>query len=287
MKQRAFLLLGNGSWAQVYHDTIERNKGVCERISAVNNDTNCIYQEILEKSSKYENATLIIATNPILQSKLLQHLHDCDIPTILEKPLAYDYKSYNIISKRCLSQKGKTLAGFYNLLKPGFSTFRKFVLENHDQIQSITILEGSTGPNRRTLSNFYDWFPHIAASLQSVGLDNFSAHHIRDIQNDKKGFELTGSHKNIFINARFGINFSRKKREIMIKDNYGRTKVFDFTEISKRKRREVDKLLNISWRYFCDMRPIKIYSASQTNDEFMIENAKITYEIGKLLASYE
>ena len=286
MKQQAFLLLGNGSWAQVYHDTIERNKGVCERISPLGNDTKLIFREILEKSSKYENATLIIATNPILQSNLLKYLQDYKFPVILEKPLAYDYESYKIISKRCLSQKGKTLAGFYNLLKPGYGKFRKFASENQHQIQSITILEGSNGPNRRTLSNFFDWFPHVAAIIQSFGLNNFYTHHIRDIQNNK-GFEFMGSHKNIFINARFGINFSQKKRMIIIKDNYGRSKIFDFTEINNRKRREVDKLLNTSSRYFFDMSPIKYYSENDTNDEFMIENAKLTYEIGKLLEGSE
>lgn len=281
---RSYLILGNGRWSNVYRSTINKlNKHSIDITST--DDLNTIIDQIRFYKELEKPVTLIMATSPIMQSNMLEKLLDTSIPMILEKPLAYSEQSNIILKKYLKVNKAKTLAGFYNILKPDYQLFRDKILKKIDAIREINIIDGSNGPNRRLLSNFYDWFPHVAAILQTLGMHTLKVDHLRVVKDPLQGFSLTGFYENIKITAHFGTQFKAKTRSISCITKNNEKLTFDFTKITNQQKQEIDKLIGLSEKYFDNHYLNNIYAKNYDSDKFLIDNADLTCSISGFITT--
>jgi hypothetical protein len=169
------------------------------------------------------------------------------------------------------------------LIKNDYSNFKRYINSRKSEIKNIDIFDGSSGPLRSQLSSYFDWGPHVYATLQSLGFNQFNATLKVYKINAYEGFVLTGCFENIIIKAKFGNNFTEKTRKIIIRFKNNENIIFDFNEVKLNKKREMDRLINFSKYYFFNSKinKQKVYSCFRDNDHFLLDNAKLTMKFAR------
>lgn len=273
-----FLVIGDGKWSHNYRRAISKLKNTCVLECEYSPNNEDFLESLNEQLKKVKHCIIVIVTNPILQFEVLKLLESFAHPIILEKPLCFDEATLSILRKRLILNPGMTLCGLFNLLNPQMIEFQKIYNNYKFKLKKVAIYDGSFGPHRRYLNSYFDWSPHTFATLQSVNihLENFSIIHHCYPNGDI--YEANFDIENFTIMAKFGNGFPEKKREIHIELNDGKNYEINLEKKSFKPRREMDRLVSFSTKYFFQKRfkNCKLYSRYETNDNFILRNAELT-----------
>ena len=127
--------MGNGAWSEVYRSTIRKQNGHIVNIGNHDANLDIIKDEVIYEAQKSKEATLVIATHPIIQSRFIKLLENIHISLILEKPLAFDDKSYKTFKNHILNKPSKTLIDYkgYEINKDEVPTWIVFPWEEWEK----------------------------------------------------------------------------------------------------------------------------------------------------------
>lgn len=274
-----YTVVGSGRWANNYRNTLLNFDDILGHDLTEYGSPRRLLSEIYALAKTRPNCVFVIATHPKFQTLILETLTGSECSVIIEKPLAYNSRSYKILSQFLENNPNNALCGFYNLLNQNHIKFRKYISENLPNISEIRIFDGGKGPFRKQLGAFFDWSPHTFASLQAIGADRENLKISRVKSTFGENFEIYTNLNNVKITAFLGNGFEKKERYSAITLKDGSEIKFDFTDRNKKRFREMDRLINFSKFYFYDNRfhICRLYDKLFSNDTFILENAHLVY----------
>ncbi|MDA8905244.1 Gfo/Idh/MocA family oxidoreductase [Candidatus Thioglobus sp.] len=166
-KKLNIAIIGYGSWAKNYLSTIYNNPSAqIKWIVAHNTNVDTIHSINCKVLTKWQDLFeergidgIIVAVPPKLQLDIALRCIDKNIPLLLEKPLALDLGTVELLLSSCKKNKSKVMVDYtylYNL------AFRKALDSLHliGPIKKIVSIGGNYGPFRDTCPVLWDWAPH-------------------------------------------------------------------------------------------------------------------------------
>ena len=142
------LLIGNGSWGKIYAQNLS-NLNISFQIANRDN-----WQELVNQ----QPAGVIIATPPQSHIEIASFALDRNIPVLIEKPLAMNYKE----AKELQKYTAPILVNHIHLFSDNYQQLKKEVINK--KINSIHTLGYNKSPNQ-TYSSLLDYGAHDIAMI--------------------------------------------------------------------------------------------------------------------------
>ncbi len=275
-----FGLIGNGKWGNNYKKTSENLK-FC-KIFDITQDVKSKYKiNKLDEIIYYFNNKFdgfIIATPPMIQSKILIEVLKVRSPVIVEKPISLNIKDFEQILK-FKSKNQIIFVNHYHLFCNRFKTFHE-KFENNS-IKILKIYDGNWGPFRPDVSPIYDWAPHslgimfklINSKIENVyfSKDNITKNKNIEISNLKLYVKFSSGQR-VFIKT--GNGFKKRKSQISVHLNDKKRYYFVNEKQSFDEMTPLEKLLN---EFAISIRKNKItcntsFNIAKLSNEFLLKN---------------
>lgn len=217
-------LIGNGSWGRNYLDSAKNILGM-EIIDITNEIKKSFNKGNIYRTLKdfYHNKNIsgfILATLPVVQTKILYEILSIKAPVICEKPLCLYYEDLMYLKEKVQPNHIIFLNHFHLFLE----TF-SFVEKNiHDEeISKICVQDGNCGPFRKDTPSFLDWGVHAVG----IVLRLINKAPIKIKYNEVEQSKIVGSKAYVYslkfrfgdgrnCTVIFGNGFSNKKRTIKV-----------------------------------------------------------------------
>ena len=119
-----------------------------------------VFNDVSEMFKKKRIDCLYVAVNPKVNFDIYNLINKKQIPVIFEKPMVNHYEQAKIIEKSCSKMIYPVLINLPILYDKNFDHIQNFINENYEKIKKIIILEGGSGPFRKTINPIWDWGTH-------------------------------------------------------------------------------------------------------------------------------
>jgi len=166
-KKLNIAIIGYGKWAinyisTIYNSPIATIKWIVSRNKIVKDNHSLNSKVIKDWRDLFTEEGIdgiIVAVPPEFQCDIALRCMDENIPLLLEKPLALDTDTVDLLLTKCENNNSKVMVGYTYLYH---QAYRKILELVHliGPIKEIVSTGGNYGPFRDTCSVLWDWAPH-------------------------------------------------------------------------------------------------------------------------------
>ncbi len=215
-------IIGCGKWSNTIineiqnHDKFDLRAIVCK--SKLNNLSNIkTYTKLDDLFRQEDNTCIFVAAIPHINLEVVKLAETKKIPLILEKPISNSYADSLKIRDITMKNKIIVIPNISNYFSETFIILKEFILNNINEIKSISVIEGSDGPIREKIHPIWDWGFHAFTMLNLFfENENFDNLQFKEVIKNKS--------ENRFV-TKFYFKYNKKFKVKILTGNYFKKKI--------------------------------------------------------------